>query len=220
LKLKAVAFDMDGTLYSSEPLIAEVYAQSVKIVNQKYQLDLNSPTFAQIEPLIGQPVKAIYDKLFPGISLKLMDELGKLIMDNFKSAIASQGGTLFPAVKKLFQDLAKLNLKLFIASNGKREYINAILQKFSLVTESFVCINDTPDLIEKADLLSYYLELHQIQNSELIMVGDRYSDLEAARKNKCVFIGCNFGHGNKEEIKTADFIIHDLSEVLDIIKKF
>ena len=55
-----------------------------------------------------------------------------------------------------------------------------------------------------------------VDREELLMIGDRTSDLEAAREIDCAFIGCNYGFAS-EEIKTADKVIHDFSELLEIL---
>lgn len=212
MKKKAIAFDMDGTLYSSEPLIEKVYADSVREFNQIYHKNYGFPTFKQIEPLIGQPVRAIYLSLFEGITELEMSQLGAIIGREFKTAIAEKGGILFEGVKDVFDFLSSRGFLILIASNGKRGYLQSILDKFSLKTEPFVCVGEK-EIQRKGQILGYYLNHYKIGPDSLVMVGDRLSDLEAAQEVQCYFIGCNFGHGDSKELDGADLMISEISQV-------
>lgn len=215
----AIAFDMDGTLYSSEPLIEKVYADSIQEYNQKYNKNLHTPTFKEIEPLIGLPVRDIYLSLFQGITEMEMGQLGKIIGREFQAAIFQHGGKLFDGVRELFDFLTLNHYKIFIASNGKREYLSAILNKFALKTEPFICVGEN-QISRKGQILQYYLDYYQLLPDHLVMVGDRSSDLEAAREVNCLFIGCDFGHGEAHELENADVLVSSLPEIKDIISSF
>lgn len=219
MKLKAVAFDMDGTLYSSEPIIARVYAESVTEFNRQKNTAYLSPDFSQIEPLIGQPVRKIYETLFPGISQGEMGILGSLIMRGFQKAIETEGGEIFQDAAETLNALWNRGLKVFLASNGKREYLEAISQKFGLRFAPFVCVEEQ-GIQNKSEILAYYLKTYSLKPQEMLMVGDRESDLTAARNNRCPFAGCHFGHGPLHEIESADVLIDHLSEIPKIIEQF
>ena len=208
---------MDGTLYSSEPIIEEVYAQSIKALNQEKKTQYDLPDFKTIEPLIGQPVKLFYQSLFPHISQENMSFLGAKIMQGFQKAIQTHGGTLFEGAKEVLQTLQNQGLKVFVASNGKREYLEAIIHKFNLSFAPFVCVEEH-GIQNKSQILAWYLKTYSFKPSQIIMVGDRASDLLAARDNQCFFIGCHFGHGPLEEIQTADVLVNHLSEIPKIIQ--
>ncbi|HNX60143.1 MAG TPA: HAD hydrolase-like protein [Spirochaetota bacterium] len=45
------------------------------------------------------------------------------------------------------------------------------------------------------------------------MVGDRKSDMVAARENGAYFIGCAFGHAGDDEISGADAIVYNMKEI-------
>jgi len=219
LKTQAVAFDMDGTLYSSQPLIEKVYADSILEYNQKFCQNLVPPTFKQIETWIGQPVRDIYLGLFPGITEELMFHLGAIIGREFKTAIAQKGGLLFDGVQEVFSGLVQKGMLILLASNGKREYLQAIINKFNLNIEPFVCVGES-GIVNKGQILKYYLDFYEMQPTDLIMVGDRESDFKAARDAGCYFIGCNFGHGEAHEIQGADSLISNLTEITGVIEKW
>ena len=45
------------------------------------------------------------------------------------------------------------------------------------------------------------------------MVGDRRSDIEAAKDNGLWTIGCRFGFANDEELREADIVIQRFGEL-------
>ncbi len=52
-----------------------------------------------------------------------------------------------------------------------------------------------------------------------IMIGDRLSDLNAAKANETHFIGCAFGHAGDEEFKGEKYIVHSVNELENAIKQ-
>ena len=216
--VRAVSFDLDGTLYSSEPIIEDAYREAVIEFNKLYDKSLIPPTFSQIESLIGQPVYKIYKTLFPGLTEEEISIIGSIIINILTSKILREGGLLFDGVKDVFYWLNSNNYMVFIASNGRREYIDAVLNKFDLVCMPFVCIGEK-GIAKKSDILFYYMKEYDISSSEMIMVGDRKSDIEAAREAGVKFVGCLFGHGDPNEINGSDFFIKDITEIKDVIGK-
>jgi adenosylhomocysteine nucleosidase len=58
---------------------------------------------------------------------------------------------------------------------------------------------------------------YEIQDG--FVVGDRLSDIMAARANGLTSIGCRFDFAQEAELKEADYVVNHLSEVLDIVLK-
>ncbi|HOJ49198.1 MAG TPA: HAD family hydrolase [Spirochaetota bacterium] len=215
--VKAVSFDLDGTLYSSEPVIEDAYRDSVIYFNKNYNKQIVPPTFKDIEKLIGQPVYFIYKSLFPTLNEDEIRIIGSIIIENLSDKILKYGGLLFDGVKEVFDYLKNNNYMIFIASNGRREYIQSVLTKFKLECMPFVTIGDY-GITKKSEIILYYIRRYNIDPENMIMVGDRASDIEAAREAGVKFVGCNFGHGHFEEIKDANYIIDDIRDIKRILE--
>lgn len=63
----------------------------------------------------------------------------------------------------------------------------------------------------KHELVAHYIATYGKHNN-YIMVGDRYSDREAAEKNNIPFIGCAFGHA-AQEIAGYGWTAHNFSQI-------
>lgn len=219
MKIKAIAFDMDGTLYSSEPILAKVYHESVEELNAREQTRFASPRFEQMEPLIGLPVREIYQALFPGITEAQMDSFGRISAGAFRRIIAREGGELLGPIREILEELEGRGYLLLIASNGTLAYLEAVVQKYGLRVEPIICIQEDNGIKNKTEILEAYLRKYQLDAREMLMVGDRKSDRDAAFNVGSLFVGCNFGHGSLEELSGAAHIIQEIGEVLDVVKK-
>lgn len=69
--------------------------------------------------------------------------------------------------------------------------------------------------LDKADLVKTIIQKYKIDNAAVI--GDRLSDINAAKDNGFVSIGCNFDFARKEELAEADFVIADFLELKELI---
>ncbi len=52
---------------------------------------------------------------------------------------------------------------------------------------------------------------------EAAVVGDRLSDINAAKDNGLLAVGCNFDFAQEEELAQADIVIDDLIELKRIL---
>ena len=70
---------------------------------------------------------------------------------------------------------------------------------------------------DKTAILRAYLERYGLGPESTIMVGDRSSDVEAARAVGCRFIGCDYGHGYRREIEGAGPIIGRFDQLTTLL---
>ena len=51
-----------------------------------------------------------------------------------------------------------------------------------------------------------------------IVIGDRFVDIELAKRYNLFSIGCGYGYGNYNELKDADYIIDNFKDIISIIE--
>ncbi|MED1612237.1 HAD hydrolase-like protein [Bacillus paranthracis] len=103
-----------------------------------------------------------------------------------------------------------------MASNGLTEYLRAIVSYYDLdqwVTETFSI--EQINSLNKSDLVKSILNKYDIK--EAAVVGDRLSDISAAKDNGLIAIGCNFDFAQEDELAQADIVIDDLLELKGIL---
>jgi phosphoglycolate phosphatase len=214
-----IAFDLDGVLYSSEPFLGEAYREAIANVNQRRPNSFpRVPSTREILDHVGWPVTVILDRLFPDIDAAAVDLLYAEALEVICAHVARGEGILFPGVAKTLADLRRSGLLLAVASNGRQRYIETVLSSYGIARHFLDLITVESGAIEnKAGVLRACLARYCLGPEQLVMVGDRSSDVEAAAAVGCHFIGCDYGHGYRNEIEGAGPIISAFDELPNAI---
>lgn len=212
----AVLFDMDGTLFQTEKIIAPALDKTYDYLREIGKWQGETPVEKCLS-VLGSTLTEIWRTLLPGESEDIRKEADKLFLKNLIIEIKEGRGQLYEGVLDTLKEISDMGIQIFIASNGLEEYIDAISGYYQLkkyITDfyssgKFKCSS-------KVELVEMLLKDYNIQNA--IMVGDRKSDIEAAIKNNIWSIGCNFGFANADELKNANYIVNKFSEITPIVK--
>jgi phosphoglycolate phosphatase len=208
-----VAFDVDGVLYTSEPFIADAYREAIELVNQRRPGSFaRVPATREILDHIGWPVPTILARLFPKVDREAVGLLHGITLDVICERVAAGQGFLYDGVVNALCGLVENGHRLAVASNGRRRYVETVLATYDL-SELFEPPRTADETGAKPSLLRGYLESLGVSPTAAVMVGDRASDVEAARAVGCHFIGCDYGHGHRREIEGAGPIVSGFREI-------
>lgn len=216
-----VAFDLDGTLFSSEPIIGACYEEVVADLNRRHAASYAPPSAAEILRFVGQPARRIAEDLYPDMSKAMRRELADGALHALTRRIRAGEGILFELVRETLTTLRDHGHGLLLVSNCRREYLEAILETYALAGffESALCNEDDPEA-GKSGIL------RRLANGRAgAMVGDRASDGEAARHARLKWIGCRYGHaapqsGSENELMSADAVVRSLAEVPPLVERW
>jgi phosphoglycolate phosphatase len=208
-----LAFDMDGVIYTAEDFIAEAYRKAIR----ESELNLPIPSTAEIIQQIGKPIWDIYKNLFPNITKTEMMKLRKHTRKWVVKMVGEKHGRIYKGVPELLDKLSQKYV-LAVCSNGGNMYVETILETHGL-KKYFqpVLTLDSENLLNKSELLEAYILKNKTNSSSWAMFGDRKTDLDAARVNNCLFIGCTWGKIYDGELTGADSIIKTPEEILYIL---
>jgi phosphoglycolate phosphatase len=204
-----IAFDLDGVLYSSEPFLGEAYREAIANVNARRPNSFpRVPSTREILDHVGWPVAVILDRLFPRVDPAAVGLLYAETLEVICTHVVGGEGILFPGVAATLAGLQRSGLLLAVASNGRQRYIESVLSTYSIARHFLELITvESGTIGDKAGVLRAYLARHRLGSEQLVMVGDRSSDVEAAAAVGCHFIGCDYGHGYRNEIEGAGPIV-------------
>ncbi len=216
--IKFIAFDIDGVIFDSSNFIEDAYSEAINLFCDKYpSLSLNKPKKSDIVYLIGKTYKEIVAALFPYLQDLYHEEFRKILLNILNRRIRNKEGKIFENSIQIIKELHEKSYLIGTASNGSSIYGEAVLQTYELDTYfNEIVYVDFQRFNSKKDILAYYLLKYDLKSTELLMVGDRLTDLNAARENSVYFCGI-VGHGNFNEISNSDFIIHDLNSLPTIL---
>lgn len=216
MKLKAILFDLDGTLTDNSVGITGgcLYAQQA----------MGLPTWSREELLcfIGPPlIEAFMEKW--GLSREqALEALG-----HYRTYYARQGiyeNRPYEGIKELLAKLHKTGVRLFVATSKPEPSSLKILERFGLLPyfEGVVgsLLNDTRTM--KDEVILYCMEHYGLCPETTLMVGDRSHDVLGARAAKVPCVGVLYGFGSRQELIEAGAaaIAEDVQELETLLLKW
>lgn len=212
---QAIIFDMDGTLFQTNTILEFSLHDTFDYLREVHLWKEETP-IKTYRDIMGVPLEVVWATLMPNHSVEVRNKVNDIFHKHLISHIQAGNGALYPNVVELLQALKDNDSEIFIASNGQTEYLQAIVSYYKLnrwVTETFSI--DQIDSMKKSDLVAMIIKKYGFLKGAV--VGDRLSDIEAAKSNKLMAIGCRFDFAKDEELAQADYVIDDLLELKAIL---
>ncbi|MFF2754421.1 HAD hydrolase-like protein [Psychrobacillus sp. NPDC058041] len=210
MKLSLI-FDMDGTLFQTDKILEISLENTFNYLRESKLWDKETP-IEKYREIMGVPLPVVWENLLPNYSKEVHELANEFFHDQLIANIKEGKGALYPHVVEVFSYLKSNSYSIYIASNGQIEYLKAIVDYYELdqwVTETFSIQQVQTD--DKADLVSTILKKYEIREGAVI--GDRLSDINAAKKNGLTSIGCRFDFSQEAELSQAELVIDDLQEL-------
>lgn len=216
--MQLVAFDLDGVLYSSEPFLGDAYREAIANVNAARPGSFaRVPETREILDHVGWTIPEIFARLFPNADAEAMQLLHAETLSVICAHVARGDGILYPDVTETLQALHADGLQLALASNGRTAYVETVLTTYGL-GDLFIP-RVTADMVgDKTSVLRFYRYRLGLPPEAMVMIGDRASDVDAARAVGCPFIGCDYGHGYRHEIENAGPLVSRFADLPRAIK--
>ncbi|MBQ4604769.1 MAG: HAD hydrolase-like protein [Clostridia bacterium] len=212
-KYDAVLFDFDGTIADTGRGIFSSIQYAVEC------LGFEPLDNATLRRFIGPP---IYDSFKRELGLD--EEKSDFAVKKYREKYAEKGiyeFELYDGILPLMKTLHERGIKVGIASSKPQNFLIRIVD-FLNVGElidfiSAPSADDTPQ--SKTSLINNAAEALNIGKDKILMVGDRYFDIDGANGAGVESVGVTFGYGIEAEFKKsgATFIAGCADEIADII---
>lgn len=193
-------FDLDGTILDSFSLRVEAWANAFI----KFGI---IPEEIEIRPLIGLPGATLAAKYSDDPYAVEMEE--ERFFEKRMSEVS-----LYPDVESTFSKLGEMGILTAIVTSSRRKLVDVM----KLPTDRIVTIDDVNR--GKPDVEPYKKAMQILGISDpgsMIVVGDALTDITPA--NDLGSISVLVRHGNGYETDVPNYIIDEVSEILDIIAK-
>ncbi len=208
--IKAVLFDVDGTLLDTTEFIMGAFEHTLKTHGV--------PAVArhEIAKLVGGPILKIYKTLVP-------DKPPEELFETHASHQMEHLHTIkvYPQVLETLKKLKKHTLKIGAITNRTGRNARKSLEITGLMPfiDYLLTKDDVQNHKPHPEPILKALAHFKIKPSEAIMIGDATPDIEAGKNANVKTIGVTYGFG-KDIIKDAkpDYLVDSFEEILPIIK--
>ncbi|WP_047236731.1 phosphoglycolate phosphatase [Chromobacterium subtsugae] len=215
--IKAVAFDLDGTLIDSIPDLANA-ANAMRA-----HLGLPPLDPERIKSHVGDGIaslvhRAITDERHAEADGPLWERGYRFFIQHYREHLADQT-TVYAGVRDGLSLLRALKLPLLVITNKSERLAVPLLEQLELRDHfSLVLGGDTlPEKKPSALPLQHACQVLGISAKEMAMVGDSANDVAAARAAGCAAIAVGYGYGGDASLG-ADLTVASIAELYDLMK--
>jgi len=215
--LKAVIFDMDGTLLDSrEAFIKQI--EDFFVIN-----GLQKPSPHITQKLLGRSYVEIFKEAFGKTDPEFIKESLLWMNYSYRYFYVNKYAKLIPGSFQCVSSLVKEGFRVGIATNAPRIVLDYFMQHYGFNQLRVISISgdDVPEKKPKPDMLIRLQDKLGLEATELIYVGDMDLDIEAAHSAGIPSAAVLTGLSNYEEITRArpDIIIPSANWVCRILMK-
>ncbi len=213
-RVDIIIFDVDGTLFNGQSLSLPIFKNCLSILIDEFHYNLPFPSDKEILSQFGKQTKDIYPELLPKAPPEVINSFAECVEKTEIFRLRNDGGKLFNGVPDVLQELKDRGYKLAICTNAREDYFHAIVERLQF--KRFFSVMLAAGLFVNKDKVWMVQEiLKKLKSKEFAVVGDRHHDIEAAKANNGLSVGCAYGFG-LEEVEKADYIIKEFNELLNI----
>ena len=232
-----IFFDLDGTLTDSQEGILTSLKKGLESVGI-------SKTDDELRVFIGPPLYEIYRKGF-----HLSNEDTEKAIREFRNYYSTKGlfeNRLYDGIKDVLESAKSAGKRLVVATSKPEDFAIRILEHFEVAEYfDFICGSSMDESrTDKAEVIRYALKKCGFSISdeaegagdgscgeqdlsvsgtaysrEVLMVGDRYTDVKGAADFGIKTCYVLFGYGNKEEAEKsgAEYVVGTVKELGDFL---
>jgi len=219
----ALVFDMDGTLLDGREAVVNAVAEGLHETYRHFNLPVPTIDHDRIAAAIGLPTPTFFRAATdPGtVPPELIDRfVGEFEVRSTRAEVAAlqRGETdLFAGAEHTLQALVDRGHPLALFSNANDPYFEAVVETHELRRFFHQAISLESAVRQrlarnKAGIVRHLADQH----AQAVVIGDRVHDIEAGRSAGALTVGCLYGFGKPEELRSADWTINSLPELLEL----
>lgn len=208
MTVKAILFDIDGTLVDSNDLHANAWVQA--FAKHGHVVDRRA-----IRDQIGKGGDVLVPSLLPDLPEKEVEKLSDAHGEVFKSRYLDLVKP-FPAAHDLLARVHEAGLKVALASSASKGELNHYLKLLDVehLVDASTTIDDVKTSKPAPDIVAVALEKLGLAGDEALFVGDTPYDVEAGAKAGVATIAVLSGGFSREALDGAKAVYDDAGALL------
>lgn len=207
--MTTLIFDLDGTLIDTTAILLPAFAAAIRCFPMYEQ-----PSEETCLKTFGMSDDDVWRTLLPEATSEQRQEALNLT-ETYVARGLNDYDALIDGAFDTIQSLHARGYTLTIASNCGEAYLNNVLDSQGLrpFFTRPLCLASVHG-VKKADILTEHFR--HFRHDSAWMIGDRKSDVEAAKAHGIPCVGCSYGFSSSDELQDADPIIHHPRELLTL----
>ena len=214
--MKAVLFDLDGTLSNSKEGITKCVQYALK------HFGIEEPDRDKLEIFIGPPLVDSFMNFY-GMSL----EDAKLATAKYRERYTPIGiheASMYPGTRECIEELKRQGYIIGMASSKPEEYCRIILEDFGILDLFDDVVGATMDgrIDSKEEvLMEVFRRWSHYGKDEMCLIGDSIYDVEGANLVGIPCVAVSYGFGDVKEMTEAGAVavIDNLVELPEVLKR-
>jgi HAD superfamily hydrolase (TIGR01509 family) len=209
-KLKAILFDLDGTLRDTRVAIYEALEQVFKT------LGLPVPTQLELAPYIHH-YGAGHEQFAPGVAKKTFGRTYGAHLDKQLPDVR-----LYEHAKQILQQLHDAGYKIAIVTAAPHAREETARYNIGNYIDTFVTASDVAKPKPDPESVNLALKRLNVAPVRAVMIGDMTTDIQAGRAaGLAAVVGITHGFSDKESLVAAeaDHVIGSLDELSAVLQK-
>jgi phosphoglycolate phosphatase len=226
--------DYDGTIHETMHIYRPGIQEAVRWLREEKAQEIVLPSDERIQSWLGMNTKEMWQDFMPQLAENLKQEAGRKVGEVMSRMLQAGFARWYLQAAETLEHLKQQGYTMAVLSNCGEEYGRLHWKQFKMdrwMTAFFT--SGTYNGISKAEILSIISndfekafctapvgkdqlskqDLENIKGNQYIMIGDRYSDLEAAKAIAAPMIGCLYGYGSREELQESTVLIRSITEL-------
>ena len=194
-QLKAVLFDLDGTLTDPREGITRCIAYALE------RMGIEPPALDDLTFAIGPPLRRSLARLLNDETPEAVERALALYRERFADVGLFENAP-YAGIVEALREVSARGATLYVATSKPRVYAERIVRHFGLDAHFEAVhgceLDGTRE--DKRDLLAHLLPHHGLDARHAAMIGDRGADMIAARHHGVRAVGVLWGYGSRQEL--------------------
>lgn len=207
--MRALIFDLDGTLVESLPGIAASLNRAL------IQHGLPGQSHENVRGFIGDGAVKLAQRALATVSrIDLTDSVVKHFAADYAVSWPS-GTSVYPGMHQLLADLESRGIPLAVLSNKPHAFTVEIVEKLFPATKFAVVLGNRDNLPHKPDPTGA-LEIATgigLAPEQCTIIGDSTMDLDTAKNAGMKSIAVTLGYHDRERLREANIIIDTIEQL-------